>query len=282
MSGLSHTPDETTLRDILVGELRQSKRLQYDIEIYDRAREGSEQRTYRFLVGSLKDLLTRERKRKNRDRIARSHGDKYGAAASSPGRTSSASGGGRGRSQSPSSPEEANPILLVSLGHLAPKEFATISSREHVSATTIAHFFIRRGLCLPKTTSPRRRSAKPVSSGRKGTARELTSAGFSMKMLRNLQLQPRSRRPPQRHPRQDLQGQTPPHRVEGEVPGLSPATRQASQQHVPSRLSTQRIFRSHQSWLQPRRMTRTFGRLISQVTDSSSSQEVPSRLVCSG
>ena len=102
MSGLSHTPDETTLRDILVGELRQSKRLQYDIEIYDRAREGSEQRTYRFLVGSLKDLLTRERKRKNRDRIARSHGDKYGAAASSPGRTSSASGrGGRGRSQSP-------------------------------------------------------------------------------------------------------------------------------------------------------------------------------------
>ena len=82
MSGLSHTPDETTLRDILLRELRQSKRLKYDLEIYDRAREGTEQHTYRFLVDSLKELLTRERKRKNRDRIARSHGDKYGAAAS--------------------------------------------------------------------------------------------------------------------------------------------------------------------------------------------------------
>ena len=89
MSGLSHTPDETTLRDILFRRLRQPKRLKYDLEIYDRAREGTEQHTYRFLVGSLKELLTRERKRKNRDRIARSHGDKYGAAAStSPGRTS--------------------------------------------------------------------------------------------------------------------------------------------------------------------------------------------------
>ena len=69
--------------------------------IYDRAREGTEQHIYRFLMDSLKELLTRERKRKNRDRIARSHGDKYGAAAStSPGRTSSPSGRG-GRSQSP-------------------------------------------------------------------------------------------------------------------------------------------------------------------------------------
>ena len=38
MTGLSHTPDETTLRDILLRELRQSKRLKYDLEIYDRAR----------------------------------------------------------------------------------------------------------------------------------------------------------------------------------------------------------------------------------------------------
>eukprot|EP00439_Symbiodinium_sp_Y106_P045700 s6612_g5.t2 len=40
MSGLSHTPDETTLRDILFRRLRQPKRLKYDLEIYDRAREG--------------------------------------------------------------------------------------------------------------------------------------------------------------------------------------------------------------------------------------------------
>ena len=49
MAGLSHTPDETTLRDILLREFWQSKRLKYDLEIYDRAREGSEQHTYKFL-----------------------------------------------------------------------------------------------------------------------------------------------------------------------------------------------------------------------------------------
>ena len=46
MSGLSHTPDETTLRDIFLRELRQSKRLKYDLEIYDRAKEGSDQHSY--------------------------------------------------------------------------------------------------------------------------------------------------------------------------------------------------------------------------------------------
>ncbi|OLQ04708.1 hypothetical protein AK812_SmicGene12191 [Symbiodinium microadriaticum] len=82
MSGLSHMPDETTVRDIFLRELRQSKRLKYDLEIYDRAKEGSEQHSYAFLKNSIREMLTRERKRKNRDRIARSHGDKYGAAAS--------------------------------------------------------------------------------------------------------------------------------------------------------------------------------------------------------
>ena len=58
-------------------ELRQSTRLNYDLDIYDGAREGSEQHTYAFPKNSIKGLLTRERKRKTRDRIARSHGDKY-------------------------------------------------------------------------------------------------------------------------------------------------------------------------------------------------------------
>ena len=108
MSGLSHTPDETTLRDIFLRELRQSKRLKYDLEIYDRAKEGSDQHTYAFLKNSIREMLTRERKRKNRDRIARSHGDKYGAAAS-PRSTSPSHRGGRERSQSPRSPRPRSP-----------------------------------------------------------------------------------------------------------------------------------------------------------------------------
>ena len=99
MSGLSHMPDETTLRDIFLRELRQSKRLKYDLEIYDRAKERSDQHSYAFLKNSIREMLTRERKRKNRDRIARSHGDKYGAAAS-PRSASPSHRGGRERSQS--------------------------------------------------------------------------------------------------------------------------------------------------------------------------------------
>ena len=64
MSGLSHTPDETTLRDIFLRELRQSKRLKYDLEIYDRAKEGTDQHSYAFLKNSIKEMLVRERKRK--------------------------------------------------------------------------------------------------------------------------------------------------------------------------------------------------------------------------
>ncbi|CAE7685313.1 GIP [Symbiodinium necroappetens] len=100
ISGLSHMPDETTLRDIFLRELRQSKKIKYDFEIYDRAKEGSEQHTYLFLKNSIKEMLTRERKCKNRDRIARSHGDKYGAAAS-PRSASPSRRGGREKSQSP-------------------------------------------------------------------------------------------------------------------------------------------------------------------------------------
>ena len=81
IAGMSHIPDEVTQRDILLRQIRKSTKMKYDLEIYDRAKEGSKEHSYGFLVGSIKDLLTRERMRKNRDRIAKSHGDKYGAPA---------------------------------------------------------------------------------------------------------------------------------------------------------------------------------------------------------
>ena len=64
-----------------VRQLRKSGKFKYDLEIYDRAKEGTYNHTYQFLTQSLRDLLTRERIRRNRDKIARSHGDKYGAPA---------------------------------------------------------------------------------------------------------------------------------------------------------------------------------------------------------
>ena len=77
---MSHVREETTLRDILLRQHRKSDRVKCDLDIYDRAKEGTHNYTYGFLTPSIHDLLTRERIR-NRDKIARSHGDKFGTPA---------------------------------------------------------------------------------------------------------------------------------------------------------------------------------------------------------
>ena len=82
IAGMSHVPEETTLRDIFLRQLMKSSRMKYDLEIYDRAKEGTHNHTYGFLqTQSAHDLLTRERIRRNRDKIAKSRGDKYGTPA---------------------------------------------------------------------------------------------------------------------------------------------------------------------------------------------------------
>ena len=93
IAGLNHQPEETTLRDILLRQLRSSGKLKFDLEVYDRAKEGSEQRTYEYLVKCVKELLTRDRSRKNRNAIAKAHGAKFGAPAPAEATTP------RGRSQ---------------------------------------------------------------------------------------------------------------------------------------------------------------------------------------
>ena len=101
IAGMSHVPEEMVLRDILLRQIRKSSRMKYDLEIYDRAKEGSASHSYAFLLKSIRDLLTRERMRKNRDRIAKSHGDKFGAPVlegGRPQRPPSRSGRGRDRS----------------------------------------------------------------------------------------------------------------------------------------------------------------------------------------
>ena len=77
VAGMSHVPDERTLRDILLRQIRRSARMKWDLDLYDRAKEGTSTHSYSFLIQSIRDLLTRERVRRNRDRIAKSHGDKY-------------------------------------------------------------------------------------------------------------------------------------------------------------------------------------------------------------
>ena len=93
IAGLNHQPEETTLRDILLRQLRNASKLKFDLEVYDRAKEGSEQHTYEYLVKCVKELLARDRTRKNRTAIAKAHGAKFGAPATSEPTTP------RGRSQ---------------------------------------------------------------------------------------------------------------------------------------------------------------------------------------
>ena len=83
IAGLNHHPEETTLRDILLRQLRNASKLKFDLEVYDRAKEGSEQHTYEYLVKCVKELLSRDRTRKNRTAIAKAHGAKFGAPAPS-------------------------------------------------------------------------------------------------------------------------------------------------------------------------------------------------------
>ena len=99
IAGISHVPEELTLRDILLRQIRGSRKLKYDLDTYDRAKEGSETHSYQFLLSSIKNLLTRERVRKNRDKIAKAHGAKYGAPASEEGK-GKGKGGRKGRSAS--------------------------------------------------------------------------------------------------------------------------------------------------------------------------------------
>ena len=81
IAGLNHQPEETTLRDILLRELRNSSKLKFDLEVYDRAKEGEEKHAYGYLVKCVKELLERERTRSNRTAIAKAHGARYGAPA---------------------------------------------------------------------------------------------------------------------------------------------------------------------------------------------------------
>ena len=79
VAGMSHVPEEITLRDIFLRELRKSTKMKHDLETYERAKDGTKEHTYHWLIQS--GLLNRETTHKNRQQIARAHGDKFGAPA---------------------------------------------------------------------------------------------------------------------------------------------------------------------------------------------------------
>ena len=62
LAGMKKEPEETVLRDVLLRQIRPSTLLKYDIDTYDRAKEGDPSKTYSFLVKAIRDLIDRERR----------------------------------------------------------------------------------------------------------------------------------------------------------------------------------------------------------------------------
>ena len=85
IAGMSHVLGKITLK--------------HDLETYERAKDGTKEHTYHWLIQSVWDLLNRDRTHKNRQQIAKAHGDKFGTPAPDLPRRPNASGG-RGRSSS--------------------------------------------------------------------------------------------------------------------------------------------------------------------------------------
>ena len=183
IAGMSHVPEEMVLRDILLRQIRKSSRMKYDLEIYDRAKEGSASHSYAFLLKSIRDLLTRERMRKNRDRIAKSHGDKFGAPVlegGRPQRPPSRSGRGRDRSAGSQSNSKSRSRSRTRPGldhlavHQAQSQFATIFKRVSVPGATSASS--RTNHARSPLFAPPRRRSRYARFGRKANVPGETSA----------------------------------------------------------------------------------------------------------
>ena len=82
IAGMKRIPDENTLKDLFLRQLRKSRRMGYDLDVYDRSSDGSHHRSYAYLVQAVRDLLVRERLKLNRDRISKSNDMRYSTAAS--------------------------------------------------------------------------------------------------------------------------------------------------------------------------------------------------------
>ena len=82
IAGMKRIPDENTLKDLFLRQLRKSRRMSYDLDVYDRSSDGSHHRSYAYLVQAVRDLLARERLKLNRERISKSNDMRYSTAAS--------------------------------------------------------------------------------------------------------------------------------------------------------------------------------------------------------
>ena len=71
LSGIQKAPDETFLEPLFHRQVKKCKALQHDINIYERAADGSPEKTYKFLYDAARNHINCKRLERNRERIAK-------------------------------------------------------------------------------------------------------------------------------------------------------------------------------------------------------------------
>ena len=66
LSGIPSPPDNSVLGPLFHRQVKKCKDIDHDIQIYERALEGSDQRSYQFLYNAVANHLKRQRLQKNR------------------------------------------------------------------------------------------------------------------------------------------------------------------------------------------------------------------------
>ena len=179
VAGMSHVPDERTLRDILLRQIRRSARMKWDLDLCDRAKEGTPTHSYNFLIQSIRDLLTRDRVRRNRDRIAKSHGDKFRAPVLRKEGTRPQSGGrGRPPSRDSNASFRSRSSSRASQGRSSsPKAVCYEALKGKCTRGANCKFLHKKRSPSPKPPDKQKRSTKFACTGRKGNVLEVTNAG---------------------------------------------------------------------------------------------------------
>ena len=112
LAGMTSVPEEAILEALFYDNLRNAHALKEEIAHYDRARRGTEEHTYKFLVESVRRYLERQRHASNRRAVAKALGGNSSnsapAAPAEGGQNKNQKGGGKQRDGSQSS--RASPV----------------------------------------------------------------------------------------------------------------------------------------------------------------------------
>ena len=71
MAGIPKVPEVSVLETLFFNQVKNSKAIAHDLQEHHRAEEGSDKKTYEFLVAAVHRYLDRERLQPNRERVAR-------------------------------------------------------------------------------------------------------------------------------------------------------------------------------------------------------------------